>query len=83
MFVPTKWNCANGKVVDTIGDMGGSLHIMKFDAYECDWWYVWMLLCKNICWSFYTSMCCDEVTGFQMMKYTLKINQITFKVKYI
>ena len=67
---------------DTIGDMGRSLYII-FVAYECESWYEWMPLHDNICWSLYTSMCCDEVTGFEMMKYTLKINQITFKVKYI
>ena len=76
------WNCANEMLLNTIGDTGWSLYI-TFVAYECESWYEWMSLYDNICWSFYTSMCCDEVTGFEMMKYKLKINQINFKVKCI
>ena len=83
VFVPTKWNCVNGMVVDTISDMGGSLHIVHDIC--CSWMrlVIWVdVAIYNISWSLCTIIWHDKVTGFEMAKYTFEINQILFKVKY-
>ena len=43
-------NCADGILVNTVGDMGESLHIMTCVVYECDQWYGCIPSIMHVVW---------------------------------